>query len=49
MFYIYDESRVEKEAMMSELELMVISDMKKHGYDPFNYADVQDYWKERLT
>jgi hypothetical protein len=45
----YDESKFEKESMMSELELMVVSDMRKNGYDPFDYVDVQDYWKERLA
>ena len=45
----YDESKFEKESMMSELELMVMGDMRKNGYDPFDYADVQDYWKERLA
>lgn len=32
----------------SELELMVIEDMYKNGYDFMNPEDVKKFWEERL-
>ena len=37
------------ESLLSDLELMVMVDMDMCGYDPDNYHDVLDYWKERLS
>lgn len=34
--------------MHSELELMVEEDMLAAGYDPDLWADVVEYWNERL-
>jgi len=34
--------------MKSELEIMVEEDMLAAGYDPDLWADVVEYWNERL-
>ena len=36
------------EKVYSELELMVIQDMYKAGYDFMNPDDVKKFWDERL-
>jgi hypothetical protein len=34
--------------MKSELEMLVEEDMIAAGYDPTIWADVLEYWRERL-
>ena len=35
--------------MKSELEILVEKDMLVNGYDPTIWADVVEYWNERLS
>lgn len=49
MYKIYEQYELENETSLSDLELMVMVDMDSCGYDPYNYHDVLDYWKERLS
>lgn len=35
-------------ALWSDLELEVAADMIDKGYDPYDYTDIQFYWKALL-
>jgi hypothetical protein len=35
--------------MNSDLEIMINSDLIDAGYDPKTWADVVEYWNERLN
>ena len=34
--------------MYSDLEIMIIEDMLRNGYDPHSKEHIELYWKERL-
>ena len=40
---------IESDNDLSDLEKMVMIDMLDKGYDYLDKADIQEYWREKLT